>query len=64
MMVPFLGAGAFAGWATTLMHARGRWLQHASFAGGVVLVAMGIAVFTNLLPVLAGYLPLGVTTLG
>ena len=57
MMLPFLGAGVFAGWTTALMRRHGRVLQYANYAGGVLLVAVGIIVFTNLMPVLARHAP-------
>lgn len=58
MMLPFLGAGAFAGWTSALLRRHGRWLRYAEYAGGVLLILLGIAVFTNLIPLLAQYLPL------
>lgn len=60
LMVPFLGAGIFAGWTTALMRRHGRLLQYTNYAGGVLLVGLGIVVFTNLLPVLASYTPIAV----
>ena len=58
IMLPFLGAGLFTGWTSALLRHHGRWLQYANFVGGVLLIALGIAVFTNLLPELASYRPL------
>ena len=64
MMLPFLAAGVFTGWTSALLRRHGRALTYTSYAGGVLLIALGIIVFTNLMPVLARYLPLGVTSLG
>ena len=49
---------------SALPRRRGRWLQYTSYAGGVLLIALGIAVFTNLIPVLARYLPFTTPELG
>jgi cytochrome c-type biogenesis protein len=57
MMLPFLGAGVFTGWTSALMRRHGRVLMYANYAGGVLLIALGVIVFTNLLPVLTRYLP-------
>ena len=64
MMLPFLGAGLFTGWTSALMRRHGRWLSYTNYAGGVLLIALGIVVFTNLMPVLARYVPLGTANLG
>lgn len=58
MMLPFLGAGVFTGWTTVLMRRHGRVLAYANYVGSVLLIVLGIIVFTNLLPVLTKYLPL------
>ena len=57
MMLPFLGAGLFAGWTTTAMRRYGNVLQYAGPVGGVLLVLLGIAVFTNLISEGADLLP-------
>lgn len=64
MMLPFLAAGVFTGWTSALMRRHGRLLAYTNYVGGVLLIALGIVVFTNLMPVLARYLPLGVTSVG
>ncbi len=63
MMLPFLGAGVFTGWTSALLRRHGRVLTYANYAGGMVLIVLGIVVFTNLLPVLARRLPFN-TSLG
>ena len=60
MMLPFIGAGVFTGWTSTLMRRHGRVLQYTNYVGGVLLIAVGIVVFTNLLPVLSRYVPINV----
>ena len=60
LMLPFMGAGIFAGWTTTLMRRHGRILQYANYVGGVLLISLGVIVFTNLLPTIAQYTPIGV----
>ena len=62
IMLPFIAAGVFSGWTTGLLRRFGRTLQYTTAGGGLLLIALGIVVFTNLMPVIAGYLPLGVTT--
>ena len=58
IMLPFLGAGFFAGWTNALLRRHGRVLMYANYVGGALLIIMGIALFTDLLPVLVKYLPL------
>ena len=60
MMLPFLAAGVFTGWTSALLRRHGRWLQYTNYVGGVMLIALGIVGFNNLLPVFVKYLPLGV----
>ncbi len=60
MMLPFAAAGAFSGWTRTLLQRHGHALNYATHAGGVLLIALGIVVFTNLMPVIARYIPIGV----
>lgn len=57
MMLPFLGAGIFTGWTSVLIRRHGRALAYVNYAGGVLLIALGITMFTNLLPLLTKYLP-------
>ena len=57
LMLPFIGAGLFAGWTSELLRKHGRALQLLTCAGGVLMIALGIIVFTNLMSKLAGYLP-------
>jgi cytochrome c-type biogenesis protein len=64
MMLPFLAVGVFTGWTSALMRRHGRLLAYTNYAGGVLLIALGIVVFTNPMPVLARHLPLGVTSIG
>ena len=61
-MVPFIAAGVFTGWTSVVLRRFGRTLQYTTAGGGVLLIALGIVVFTNLMPVIVGYLPLGVTS--
>ncbi len=61
MMLPFLAAGVSAGWIRPLLERYGRALQYTNVAGGLLIVALGIVVFTNLMPVIAGFIPLGTT---
>jgi hypothetical protein len=39
-------------------------LQYTNYAGGVLLILLGVAVFTNLMPTLAGYLPFDAIVVG
>ncbi|MSQ40891.1 MAG: hypothetical protein EXR55_04400 [Dehalococcoidia bacterium] len=57
MMLPFLAAGAFTGWISALLRRHGRWLRYTEYVGGVLLILLGIAVFTNLILLLTRYLP-------
>lgn len=57
MMLPFLGAGVFTGWTSVLLRRHGRTLTYLNYVGGVLLITLGIAIFTNLLPLLTKYLP-------
>ena len=59
IMVPFLAAGIATGWTSTLLRRYGSVLNTLSKVGGGVLILLGIAVFTNVLPILSGYLALG-----
>lgn len=60
IMVPFVLAGAFSGWTRVLLRRYGRALQYTSAGGGVLLIALGVIVFTNLMPVIASLVPMGV----
>ncbi|MCY4112772.1 MAG: sulfite exporter TauE/SafE family protein [Chloroflexi bacterium] len=60
MMLPFAAAGAFSGWTRALLQRHGQALGYATHAGGILLIALGIVVFTNLMPVIARYIPIGV----
>ena len=64
MMLPFLAAGTFTGMASGLMRRHGKTLQYTNYAGGVLLILLGVAVFTNLMPTLAGYLPFDAIVVG
>lgn len=59
LMLPFIAAGAVTGWTSWLLRRRGRWLIYSNAVAGVLLIALGITLFTGLLPVLSGYLALG-----
>ena len=58
-MVPFAAAGTFSGWTRTLLQRHGNALSYTTYAGGALLIALGIVVFTNLMPVIARYVPFG-----
>ena len=60
LMLPFAGAGAFSGWTRALLQRHGHALNYATQAGGLLLIALGIIVFTNLMPVIAQYIPIGI----
>ena len=60
IMLPFVLAGAFSGWTRALLRRHGRSLQVAGAGGGVLLIALGVIVFTNLMPVIASLAPMGV----
>ncbi len=60
LMLPFAAAGAFSGWTRALLQRHGQALNYATHVGGVLLIALGIVVFTNLMPVIARYIPIGV----
>lgn len=60
IMLPFVLAGAFSGWTRVLLRRYGRALQVAGASGGVLLIALGVIVFTNLMPVIASAVPMGV----
>ncbi len=57
IMVPFVLAGVFSGWTRELLRRHGRALQYATAAGGVLMIALGVIVFTNLMPVIASLAP-------
>ena len=57
LMLPFIGAGVFSGWTTSLMRRHGRVLAAMNYAGGAGLVALGIVVYTDLISALANYVP-------
>lgn len=57
LMIPFIGAGLFAGWTTGLMRKHGKVLMAMNYVGGVGMIALGIVVFTNLISTLANYVP-------
>ncbi len=60
LMLPFAAAGAFSGWTRALLQRHGHALNYATHVGGALLIALGIVVFTNLMPVIARYIPIGV----
>lgn len=60
LMLPFAGAGAFSGWTRALLQRHGHALNYATQTGGILLIALGIVVFTNLMPVIAQFIPIGV----
>lgn len=59
LMVPFVAAGVMTGWTSWLLRRHGHWLSYANRIAGVLLIALGIALFTGILPVLSSYLALG-----
>ncbi|MBF8299435.1 MAG: cytochrome c biosis protein [Dehalococcoidia bacterium] len=59
MMLPFVAAGAAAGWTSWLLRKQGRWLVVGSQAAGVLLIGLGIVLFTGLMPVISQRLALG-----
>ncbi len=59
LMLPFIAAGFVTGWTSWLLRRRGRWLTLANQVAGVLLIALGIALFTELLPTLSSWLALG-----
>ncbi len=60
LMMPFLLAGVFSGWTQALLRRGGRALQVVTVGGGALMVALGVVVFTNLMPLLASAIPIGV----
>jgi len=64
IMLPFVLAGAFSGWTRVLLRRYGRALQYTSAGGGVLLIALGVIVFTNLMPVIASLVPMGAPAFG
>jgi cytochrome c-type biogenesis protein len=59
LMLPFIAAGLVTGWTSWLLRRQGRWLAVANKAAGVLLIALGIALFTGALPILSSWLALG-----
>jgi len=59
LMLPFIAAGAVTGWTSWLLRRHGRLLSYANVVAGILLIGLGITLFTGLLPVLAGRLALG-----
>ncbi len=57
LMLPFMGAGFFTGWTSSLMRRHGKILMAMNYVGGVALVILGIIVYTNLISTLANYVP-------
>ena len=64
IMLPFVLAGVFSGWTRVLLRRYGRALQYTTAAGGVLMIALGVIVFTNLMPVIASVAPVGVPLIG
>jgi cytochrome c-type biogenesis protein len=56
MMIPFLLMGFFAEGAMSFVRARRQFLRYASQVAGVMLIGLGIIVFTDRLRDLTGYL--------
>ena len=59
IMLPFVLAGVFSGWTRVLLRRYGRALQYATSVGGLLMIALGVIVFTNLMPVIASLVPMG-----
>ncbi len=59
LMVPFAAAGMMTGWTTWLLRRYGNCLTFANQAAGVLLIALGIALFTGLLPTISSRFALG-----
>ena len=64
MMLPFIGAGVFSGWTGTLLRAQGRVLQYTTVAGGLLMIALGIVVFTDTMPLIVARFPIALPALG
>ena len=64
MMLPFIGAGVFSGWTGTLLRAQGRVLQYTTVAGGFLMIALGIVVFTDTMPLIVARFPIALPALG
>lgn len=56
MMIPFLAIGLFTEGAMDFFRSARRWFQYASQGAGVLLIALGIIVFTDRLQDLTSYL--------
>jgi cytochrome c-type biogenesis protein len=59
LMVPFVAAGVMTGWTSWMLRRHGKWLSYANYVAGILLIALGIGLFTGLLPLLSSYLALG-----
>ncbi len=60
LMIPFIAAGIMTGWTSWLLRRYGKWLSYANAVAGMMLILLGIALFTGLLPRLSSRLALGV----
>lgn len=59
LMIPFIAAGVTTGWTSWLLRKHGKWLSYANYVAGVLLIFLGITLFTGLLPLLSSRLALG-----
>ena len=53
--IPFLLVGLFTNQAQNLIHKAGKWITYANYVFGVILIAIGIFVFTNQLSRIANF---------
>ena len=56
MMLPFLAFGIFAGWGTQLIRNYGHVFRYSGYAAGLMLIVLGIIVFTDNLREITGQL--------
>ncbi len=59
LMIPFIVAGVATGWTSGLLRRYGKWLTYANTVAGVMLIALGIMLFTGVLPLISKRLALG-----
>lgn len=56
LMIPFLATGLFMGWVGRFLNRYSGWLRHFQIVTGLLLIVLGIIVFTGRFTQLVGYL--------
>jgi cytochrome c-type biogenesis protein len=56
LMIPYLVTGAFTSWAAKFLSSHGKFIKYFNYIAGVLLIILGVLIFTNYFPKLIGYL--------